>query len=116
MLSFLRVTNVVKMHRAKHLHNQEVNEILRSRSRVSYPAEIACPLRNASSGSKYIWGEALHSYKASLNPQLSAGMSVTHTETQFDIDTTKAVPTPLLDVGENVFAAQLLRIYIIQPL
>lgn len=30
-------------------------------------------------------------------------------ETQFDIDTTKAVPTPLFDVGENVFAAQLLK-------
>jgi len=34
-------------------------------------------------------------------------------ETQFDIDTTKAVPTPLFDVGENVFAAQLLKKYII---
>ena len=37
-------------------------------------------------------------------------------ETQFDIDTTKAVPTPLFDVGENVFAAQLLQVSFIQPL
>lgn len=31
-----------------------------------------------------------------------------HIETQLDIDTMKAVPTPRLDVGAKVFAAQLL--------
>ena len=29
-------------------------------------------------------------------------------ETQFEIETMKAVPTPRFDVGENTFAAQLL--------
>lgn len=34
----------------------------------------------------------------------------TYIDTQFEIDTIKAVPTPLLDVGEKVLAAQLLYI------
>jgi len=40
--------------------SKEVYRIFEKGSRESYPAEIACPLRNESSGSKYIWGEALH--------------------------------------------------------
>jgi hypothetical protein len=34
--------------------------------------------------------------------------NVTHMETQLEIETINAVPTPRLDVGEKVFAAQLL--------
>lgn len=32
-----------------------------------------------------------------------------HMDTQFEIDTTKAVPTPRFDVGEKFAAAQLLQ-------
>lgn len=34
--------------------------------------------------------------------------NVTHMEIQLEIETINAVPTPRLDVGEKVFAAQLL--------
>ncbi len=34
--------------------------------------------------------------------------SETHMETQLEIDTMNAVPTPRFEVGENTFAAQLL--------
>lgn len=33
----------------------------------------------------------------------------TYIDTQFEIETMNAVPTPRLEVGENTFAAQLLR-------
>lgn len=39
---------------------KNVNESSERSWGSSYPAEIACPLRNESSGSKYTWGEALH--------------------------------------------------------
>ena len=38
----------------------------------------------------------------------AAVKNVTHMDTQLEIETINAVPTPRLDVGEKVFAAQLL--------
>lgn len=43
-----------------------------------------------------------------LEQERNADEGETHMETQFEIDTMNAVPTPRFDVGENTFAAQLL--------
>ena len=49
--------------------------------------------------------------KSALRPRLSlqgVEWSDSHMDTQFEIDTINAVPTPRFDVGENTFAAQLI--------
>lgn len=80
--------------------------------KTTHAAEIACPLRYWSTGSKYIWGEALPSIQIiSLRSRVQYLKSAnTYIETQFEIETINAVPTPLLDVGEKAFAAQLLHV------
>jgi hypothetical protein len=66
------------------------------------------PLRKLSSGSKYIWGDALHSSSPNQPRDVREGPALAYIDTQFEMDTMNAVPTPRFDVGENVFAAQLL--------
>ena len=41
---------------------------------------------------------------------------MTHIETQLEMETMKAVPTPRFDVGENTLAAQLLHMTKYQPM